>query len=139
MKHKSYALGVIFAGFSRNLGHYQALLLLQVIFQVGHLTLKGIVEAVGEYVGDGVVLLLHGGVFEVEVLGELLSMMGNVLQIHQLIHILLLQIFLIYISGITKGNFPPSFFTQIVLILLYFFILLFSILLLYVGNGIVDS
>ena len=46
-------------------------------------------EAVGEYVGDGVVLLLHGGVFEVEVLGELLSMMDNVLQIHQFIHIII--------------------------------------------------
>ena len=52
---------------------------------------KGVIEAVGEYASDGVVLLIHGGIFELEVFGEFLSVMGNVLQIYQLIHFNLFQ------------------------------------------------
>ena len=46
---------------------YQALLHFQIIFKVGHLLPKGGMKAVGEYAGDGVVLLIHGGIFEVEI------------------------------------------------------------------------
>ena len=49
-------------------------------------------KAVGEYAGDGVVLLLHGGIFEVEIWGELLSVMDDVLQIHQFIHVIFFQL-----------------------------------------------
>ena len=43
---------------------------------------KGQIEGAGQYVGDGMMLLLHGGIFFIEVLGELLSVMSDVLQIH---------------------------------------------------------
>ena len=49
-------------------------------------------KAVGEYAGDGVVLLLHGGIFEVEIWGELLGVMGYMLQINQFIHFIFFQL-----------------------------------------------
>ena len=64
---------------------------------------KGVIEAVGEYASDGVVLLIHGGIFELEVFGEFLSVMGNVLQIYQLIHFNLFQKHIVSLSIIYSG------------------------------------
>ena len=92
MKHKNYSLGVILAGLPWNLSHYQALLHVQIILEVGHLMPKGGMKAVGEYAGDWLVLLLHGGIFEVEIWGELLGVMGYMLQINQFIHFIFFQL-----------------------------------------------
>ena len=82
MKHEDYSFGVIFAGLPWNISHYQTLIHLQIIFKLSHLMPKGQIEGAGQYVGDGMMLLLHGGIFFIEVLGELLSVMSDVLQIH---------------------------------------------------------
>ena len=67
MKHENYSLGVVLACLPRNLSQYQALLNVQIIFQLIHLLPKGVMKAVGEYVSDRLMLLLHGGIFEVEI------------------------------------------------------------------------